>query len=132
MSFRQLNLKCLQSLSALILPGLMMLVVASGLAASASTETATPDTVKQGSEIFNKRCIVCHNKKPGDNTPFGPPNLYTAFHKKPALTAQQAEAVVVHGRGQMPAFGTILSRTEIKNVIAYLRNRPATAAPNQQ
>ena len=132
MIFRQSVLKCLRQLSALILPGLMMFAVANSLAASPGTETAAPDAVKQGSEVFNKRCIVCHNKKPGDNTPFGPPNLYTAFHAKPGLTAQQAEAIVMHGRGQMPAFGTILSRTEIKSVIAYLRKRSASATPNQQ
>ena len=132
MHIRRSYLKPLQPLSALILPGVMMLIVARCLTASASSDTATTDTVKQGGEIFNKRCIVCHNKQPGDNTPFGPPNLYTAFHGTPPLTAQQAETIVVHGRGQMPPFGAILSRTEIRSVIAYLRKRAATGAATKQ
>jgi mono/diheme cytochrome c family protein len=132
MHIRRSYLKPLQALSALILPGVMMLIVARCLTASASSDTATTDTVKQGSEIFNKRCIVCHNKQPGDNTPFGPPNLYTAFHGTGALTPQQAETIVVHGRGQMPSFAAILSRTEIRSVIAYLRKRSATGAATKQ
>ena len=86
-------------------------------------DTAPADMVKQGSEIFHKRCFVCHNKQPGDTTPFGPPNLYTVFRGHSALTSQQAESVIVHGRGQMPAWGAILTRSEIKSVILYLRKR---------
>jgi mono/diheme cytochrome c family protein len=129
MQFRRSSLKRLKPLSALILPGVLLLFVARCLAASATTETATPESVKQGSAIFNKRCIVCHNKKPGDNTPFGPPNLYTAFHGHAAVTPQQAETIITHGRGQMPAFAGILSRAEIRSVITYLRKRSATEAP---
>src|SRR4051794_40423457 len=100
MQFDRSYFKRAQPLSALILPGVVLLVLARSLLASASSDTAAHQTVKQGSEIFNKRCIVCHNKKPGDNTPFGPPNLYKVFGGHPTMTAQQAENIVVHGRGQ--------------------------------
>src|SRR3974390_539234 len=81
-------------------------------------------TVKQGDEIFHKRCVVCHNKQPGDTTPFGPPNLYTVFRGHPTtLTPTQAETIVMNGRGQMPSFKAVLTRTEIRSVIAYLRSR---------
>lgn len=80
-------------------------------------------SAKAGSAIFHKRCIVCHNKQPGDTSPFGPPNLYIVFRHPAKLTAQQAEEIVTHGRGQMPTFGQILSKSEIRNVIAYLRTR---------
>jgi mono/diheme cytochrome c family protein len=132
MLFDRSYFKRVQPLSALILPGVVLLVLVCCLSASASSDTSTPETMKQGSEIFNKRCIVCHNKQPGDNTPFGPPNLYKVFGGHPAMTAQQAENIVVHGRGQMPSFGAILSRTEIKSVIAYLRNRAVNGASKKQ
>jgi len=129
MLFRGSNLKRMQPLSALIVPALMVFIVARCVSASASTEPANTDAVKQGDEIFHQRCIVCHNKQPGDNTPFGPPNLYKVFGSHPPmLTPQQAETIVVHGRAQMPAFGTILTRTEIRSVLAYLRKRAATGA----
>jgi mono/diheme cytochrome c family protein len=129
MLFRGSYLKRMQPLSALILPGVLLFAVARCLSASASSDTANTDAVKQGGEIFQQRCIVCHNKRPGDNTPFGPPNLYKVFGSHPPLlTPQQAETIVVHGRAQMPAFGTVLTRTEIKSVLAYLRKRAATGA----
>jgi mono/diheme cytochrome c family protein len=78
---------------------------------------------REGDAIFHKRCIVCHNKQRGDDSPFGPPNLYTAFHGQPPLTTKVAETIIVNGKGQMPAFGAVLSRTEIHQVIAYLRTR---------
>lgn len=78
---------------------------------------------KHGSEIFQKRCVACHNKQPGDDAPFGPPNLYTAFHRNPPLTVHDAETTIRDGKGTMPAFGTILSPGEIRSVITYLRTR---------
>jgi mono/diheme cytochrome c family protein len=79
--------------------------------------------VKQGGEIFHKRCFVCHNKQPDDTTPFGPPNLYMVFRGHPTLTTAQAETIVMNGRGQMPSFKAVLSKTEIRSVFAYLRSR---------
>lgn len=79
---------------------------------------------KHGSEIFQKRCVSCHNKQPGDDAPFGPPNLYTSFRRTPPLTVHDAEATIRDGKGNMPAFGAILSPGEIKSVITYLRTRP--------
>jgi mono/diheme cytochrome c family protein len=75
---------------------------------------------KKGDQIFRTRCIICHNKQPGDNSPFGPPNLYDAFKTK-AISAPQAEQIISKGKGQMPAFGTILSKGEVDSVIAYLK-----------
>lgn len=130
MLFRQFVSK--RSVAVLVLPAIVALVASRGLAAQSNGDAAAP-SAKQGSEIFQTRCIVCHNKKPGDNTPFGPPNLYTVFGPPhPLLTPQQAETIVTHGRGQMPSFGPILSRTEIRSVIAYLRKRAAIAAPKKQ
>jgi mono/diheme cytochrome c family protein len=79
--------------------------------------------VHEGDAIFHKRCVVCHNKQRGDDSPFGPPNLYTAFHGPTPLATRVAENIIVNGKGQMPAFGTVLSRTEIRQVIAYLKTR---------
>ena len=109
------------------LPPTLLIAAAIVCALHSSTAFAVePDAagaaVKQGNEIFHKRCIVCHNKQPGDNTPFGPPNLYTAFRGHSALSTAQAENIVTNGRGQMPPFKSVLTRTEIRSVIAYLRS----------
>ena len=132
MHFRQFDLRRSQILSAFIMPAVLLLFASRSVAASSSSEDTSAVSIKQGSEIFHTRCIVCHNKQPGDNTPFAPPNLYTVFGPHPLLTPQQVEAIVTHGRGQMPTFGPILSRTEIRSVIAYLRKRAAAGAPKKQ
>ena len=88
----------------------------------AAAETPNAST-KHGEEIFQKRCVVCHNKQPGDNAPFGPPNLYTAFRGNPPLSVHQAETTIRNGKGNMPAFGKILTPSEIRSVITYLRKR---------
>jgi mono/diheme cytochrome c family protein len=80
-------------------------------------------TAHEGDAIFHKRCIVCHNKQRGDDSPFGPPHLYTAFHGPTPLTTRVAENTIVNGKGQMPAFGAVLTKTEIHQVIAYLKTR---------
>jgi mono/diheme cytochrome c family protein len=72
-----------------------------------------------GSQVFHTRCISCHDKQLGDNSPFGPPNLFSEFKNK-AITHSQAETVIAHGKGTMPPFGTVLSKAEIQSVIEYL------------
>jgi mono/diheme cytochrome c family protein len=94
---------------------------------AASWAATTPTQIKHGSEIFQTRCIVCHNKKPGDNSPFGPPNLYAAFKGKTAITTTQAETIITNGKSPMPSFGSVLSKDEIASVVAYLKTQAATA-----
>lgn len=95
-------------------------------AMGAPAQPASPPSaaLKHGEAIFHSRCIVCHNKKPGDTSPFGPPNLYHVFGAKPpVLTAAQAEQIITHGKGQMPAFGGALTKADMRDVIDYLRSQ---------
>ena len=105
---------------------LLAIILSFGLGCSfalAADTSTSRGNVKQGDEIFHKRCVVCHSKQPGDTTPFGPPNLYAAFHGHPPLTTAQAETIVLNGKDQMPSFKAVLTRPEIKDVIAYLRSK---------
>jgi mono/diheme cytochrome c family protein len=77
--------------------------------------------IQQGAKIFNDRCASCHNKQPGDDSPFGPPNLHGAFHGHSSLSRVEAENIIENGRNAMPAFGKVLNKTEIASVIAYLQ-----------
>jgi mono/diheme cytochrome c family protein len=78
---------------------------------------------KQGAAIFRQRCAACHNKQPGDTSPFGPPNLNGIFRGSSPLTTKQAVSIIENGKSPMPAFGTVLTRSDVDNVIAYLRTR---------
>lgn len=88
---------------------------------------ATDETVgvqaKQGEAIFQHRCIICHNKQPGDTSPFGPPNLHGIFRGQSPLSTKDAEIIITNGKGQMPAWGKVLTKSDISDVIAYLKTR---------
>jgi mono/diheme cytochrome c family protein len=80
---------------------------------------------KRGSALFQQNCVSCHNKQPGDTTPFGPPNLHGIFSSKsmvtPPVTPAQATDIIKKGIAPMPAFGSILTDAQISDLIAYLK-----------
>lgn len=76
---------------------------------------------KRGEAMFKQRCIACHNKQPGDTTPFGPPNLNGIFRGPTAITTKDAETVISNGKGQMPGWGKILTKSDIDDLLAYLK-----------
>lgn len=92
---------------------------------SQESHSASSASAKEGKAIFEKRCIVCHNKKPGNNSPFGPPNLHGIFRASSPLkiTPSQAIVTITHGKGNMPAFGKVLTNSQIKCVVAYLKTQ---------
>lgn len=90
--------------------------------AQADDENTAVVSARQGGAIYHQRCIGCHNKKGSDDSPFGPPNLYIALSEHGPLSPKQAQVIVTHGKGPMPAFGHVLSQSEIRSVIAYLRS----------
>jgi mono/diheme cytochrome c family protein len=109
-----------------VLVSIWIALVIQGAEASAANTGST--RVRQGAKIFHDRCANCHNKQPGDDSPFGPPNLYGAFRGKDTISRSQAETIIRDGRNAMPAFGNVLSKSEIASVIAYLQER----SPNPQ
>ena len=91
-------------------------------------DTATPPMnakAKRGAAVFQQNCVSCHNKQPGDTTPFGPPNLHGIFSSKPQVTPPvtpaQATDVIKKGKAPMPAFAGILTEAQISDLIAYLK-----------
>lgn len=76
---------------------------------------------KRGEAMFKQRCIACHNKQPGDTTPFGPPNLNGIFRGPNAITTKDAAAVISDGKGQMPGWGKVLTKGDIDDLLAYLK-----------
>ena len=116
------RVQILHQIAALVFAS-VLLFPANISASSGETEQSASPQVKAGEAIFKKRCLVCHNKQPGDTAPFGPPNLYVAFKGPSALSTKAAANIIAHGKATMPAWGGILSKSDINNVIAYLRAR---------
>jgi mono/diheme cytochrome c family protein len=110
------------SLSAAVLPLALVAAALFGVASAAASD-AGGEKARQGEAIFKQRCIACHNKQPGDTSPFGPPNLSGIFHGPSAITTKQAAEIITNGKTTMPPFGTVLSKSDIDELIAYLKTK---------
>ncbi len=107
---------------ALLLPVAGMFLGAPG--GTAVAQKPVSGKAKQGETIFKTQCIGCHNKQPGDTTPFGPPNLHGIIGSTPPqVTPQVAAATIKSGKGVMPPFEGKLSAQDINNVVAYLKTQ---------
>jgi mono/diheme cytochrome c family protein len=107
------------------------------IARAAQDDTAKPDAtakpqddaasrkirIEEGEKTFHQYCALCHNKAVGDTTPFGPPNLHGIFKGKSAITTAEATTVIVKGKNSMPGWGNVLTKSDVSNVIAYLRTQ---------
>jgi cytochrome c2 len=121
--FRKLSV---QRLAACLLTSLIPVsaVVITGMAGTASAQkAAVSPKAKHGETLFQTNCIGCHNKQPGDTTPFGPPNLHGVFGSKPLLTPQEAVQTIKTGKGIMPSFDGKLTNGDISDIIAYLKTQ---------
>lgn len=105
----------------LALLAVAVLTLAGTMGFADSGKASKGGKVKAGEEIFQKDCANCHNKQPGDTSPFGPPNLHGVF--KTGLTPAEAQKIIRDGKGAMPAWGNTLSNSDIQNVIAYLKTQ---------
>ncbi|HEY4047463.1 MAG TPA: cytochrome c [Acidobacteriaceae bacterium] len=105
----------------LALCGVAALTLASTIGLAASGKAVTGGKAKAGSVVYQKNCVACHNKQPGDTSPFGPPNLHGIF--KTGVTPAQAQKIIRDGKGAMPAWGNTLSSSDIQDVIAYLKTQ---------
>jgi mono/diheme cytochrome c family protein len=114
----------LWSVGTLVTAGAIMATTLIGFADTAAAP-AMNAKAKRGAAIFQQNCVSCHNKQPGDTTPFGPPNLHGIFGSKPMvtppITPAQATDTIKKGKAPMPAFGGVLSDAQISDLIAYLK-----------
>jgi mono/diheme cytochrome c family protein len=107
---------------ALLLPVSGMFLA--GMSGTAAAQKPASGKAKQGETIFKAQCIGCHNKQPGDTTPFGPPNLHGIIGSTPPqVTPQEAATTIKNGKGIMPAFDGKLTPQDISSLVAYLKTQ---------
>jgi mono/diheme cytochrome c family protein len=100
------------------------IILAASVGIAVAQKPAVSGKAKQGETTFKAQCIGCHNKQPGDTTPFGPPNLHGIIGKTPPqITAQEATTTIKTGKGIMPPFDGKLTPQDISNVVAYLKTQ---------
>ena len=86
------------------------------------TEETLPAFIKRGSVVFNANCAACHgisgNGK-GVVASYGVPGVFNLVDSK--LPDGGIYDVIVHGRGNMSAFGYQINLKDRWAIVAYLR-----------
>lgn len=92
---------------------------------NAAASTGAGDAAK-GEVVYKARCVLCHGTEGrGDGVGAAalnpkPRNHHDQTYMHSRTDAQLLE-VIHNGKGQMPAWKSVLSEEEMKNVLAYVR-----------
>jgi mono/diheme cytochrome c family protein len=122
MAVSKASLRFTQTKKQLVLMALAALLLPLCAARAADKPQASSPRAKKGDALFRQNCALCHNKQPGDTTPFGPPNLHGVLRNK-TITPAQAVSIIKAGKGQMPPFESRLTESEIQDLLAYLKTQ---------
>jgi len=80
---------------------------------------------KKGMKIYRKLCWTCHGKLGKGDGPAGKSlNPKPANHTSKKVQSQTDGAIfwkITHGKGAMPTFGNMLSKTERWQLVNYIR-----------
>jgi mono/diheme cytochrome c family protein len=76
-----------------------------------------------GAAVYKAKCLTCHAKDGSGNTPVGKSLQSADLRSAEVQKKSDAELTesVSEGKGNMPAFKTLLSEDEIHSVLAYVR-----------
>ena len=84
-----------------------------------------------GANVYKAKCLTCHAKDGSGNTPVGK-SLQSADLRSPEVQkksdAELTESIS-EGKGNMPAFKTLLSEDEVHSVLGYVRTLATKADP---
>jgi mono/diheme cytochrome c family protein len=83
-----------------------------------------PTPIEDGRSIFLANCIGCHGKNADGDTPAGRTWRVPDLHSAQVQSSDDAtlQRIIREGKGKMPAWGGLLSPTDIDHVLAYVRN----------
>jgi mono/diheme cytochrome c family protein len=95
----------------LVTAAVLLVLVAPSASAQDQAEIAA------GAEVYQTNCSACHGERL--ISPGGIPDL----RKLGAEDRARFETVVTEGKGQMPAWGGMLSEQEIGQIWVYIRSR---------
>lgn len=122
------SFKNLWPISTPALAAALLLVVVPSFVTVSAEDTAA------GASVFKAKCSTCHGPDGSGNTPVGK-SLQTAdLRSSEVQKKSDAELTesVSEGKGNMPAFKTILTEDEIHAVLKYVRTLASKAAPTNK
>jgi len=111
-----------------------LLVGCGGKSQESSTSTTTDTTAEKamdplvlGNQVYQQRCALCHGPEGKGDGPAAAglnpkPRNHTDGKYMSTRTDEQLLEVIRHGKGGMPAWGGILTETEINAVLKHVRS----------
>jgi mono/diheme cytochrome c family protein len=89
---------------------------------SSAAQPVSP--AEDGRSIFVANCLGCHGKNADGNTPAGRAWRVPDFRSQTVQANSDARllSIIREGKGKMPAWGQLLSQTEIEHLLAYVRS----------
>jgi cytochrome c oxidase cbb3-type subunit 3 len=106
--------------------GVVVFVVsaAAGVTSLADTRRGKSPAAARGREVYTTNCARCHGADGQSHTSMGEmteaPDLTDPAWQSRRGTARMISSVT-NGRGEMPAFGRKLSKSDIAAAVAYVR-----------
>lgn len=107
---------------------ILTLLLCAWQARPAPRETAAAEkkSSTQTTALFNERCARCHGEDGRGQTVIGrmvgAPNFADEGWWKDEKNERRFTRSIIEGKGEMPAFGKKLSRSEIKALAAYVKS----------
>jgi cytochrome c5 len=94
---------------------------------SDTTALANMDPVALGDKVYRERCALCHGPEGKGDGPAAAglnpkPRNHTDGSYMNTRTDEELLEVIRHGKGGMPAWGGVLSETEIQAVLKHVRS----------
>ena len=77
-----------------------------------------------GKDVFSAKCVMCHGADASANTPMGK-NLKIPDLRSPEVQKKsdaELETIISKGKNKMPAYEGKLSKEQIAQVTAYIRD----------
>lgn len=103
--------------------GLTLTLLAPALILLSSASSVGRPAAGQGETIFKAKCASCHGPDGSGQTTMG--KMMKLHDLKSAEVQSKSDAqltdFIVKGKTPMPAYGSQLSKEQIKDVVAYLR-----------
>jgi len=93
---------------------------------AATTDTSSMAGGDLGTKVYTERCVLCHGPEGKGNGPGAAgldpkPRDHTDGAYMNARTNDQLIEVIKNGKGNMPAWGAILSDAEVHAVLGHVR-----------
>jgi mono/diheme cytochrome c family protein len=97
----------------------VFLFIALAISPAAIPQKPAAQAVANGQRIFNQSCSACHDTH-GTTAKSGPALKSYYRQHSPHPTDDTVRAIILDGKGKMPAFST-LSKSQTDDLVAYLK-----------